>query len=273
MKMPSKSANKSEKNGSKGKQVNSQLVAKAEQPLLQIGDRTVTGTELAALLNQYQLLPKLQEEMVIEQAIASFNCTPEEEAECCEYFYKQRRLNTEVARQKWLQEQNMTAAQLTNLATRELRIEKFKQATWGDNLENYFMQQKSQLDQYVYSLIRVRDGDVANELYFRLKEGEQTFAEIAKQYSEGLEAKTGGLIGPVALGLSHPKLAQILKASQPGQLIPPAAIEDLWIIVRIEKIIPAQFDEAMQQKLLDELFANWLKEQLKKPAALQLAAS
>ncbi|HAX77214.1 MAG TPA: group 1 glycosyl transferase [Cyanobacteria bacterium UBA11372] len=273
MKMQSKSANKSEKNGSKGKQVNSQLVTKAEQPVLQIGDRTVTGTELAALLQQYQLLPKLQEEMVIEQAIASFTCTPEEEAECCEYFYKQRQLNTEVARQKWLQEQGMTPAQLINLATRELKIEKFKQATWADKLESYFLQQKIQLDQYVYSLIRLRDGDVAQELYFRLKEGEQTFAEIAQKYSEGLETKTGGLIGPVPLGLSHPKLAQILKASQPGQLIPPTAIEDLWIIVRLEKVIPAQFDEAMQQKLLDELFANWLKQQLKKPAALQLAAS
>ena len=276
MKMQSKSTSKSARKGSNHKQVNSPLVTSpnnAEQPVLQIGDRTITGTELTGLLQQYQLLPKLQEEMAIEQAIASFYCTPEEEAECCEDFYKQRQLNTEVDRQKWLQEQNLTVAQLTNLATRELRIEKFKQATWGDKLESYFLQQKSQLDRYVYSLIRLRDGDVAKELYFRLKEGEQSFAEIAEQYSEGLEAKTGGLIGPVQLGLSHPKLAQILKASQPGQIIPPTAIENLWIIVRLEKVISAQFDEAMQQKLLDELFANWLKQQLKKPATLQLTPS
>jgi glycosyltransferase involved in cell wall biosynthesis/parvulin-like peptidyl-prolyl isomerase len=275
MKMPSKSTKKSEKNGANGKQVSAQLAtnSNSEQPLLQIGDRSVTATELAGLLQQYQLLPKLQEEMVIERAIASFDCTPEEQDECCEYFYKQRRLNTKVARQKWLQEEGMTAAQLINLATRELKIEKFKQATWGNKLESYFLQQKPQLDQYVYSLIRLQDGDAAKELYFRLKEDEQPFAEIAQQYSEGLEAKTGGLIGPVELGLSHPKLAQILKASQPGQLIPPTAIEDLWIIVRVEKIIPAQFDEPMQQNLLDELFANWLKEQLKKPATLLIAAS
>ncbi|HEY9302620.1 MAG TPA: glycosyltransferase, partial [Phormidium sp.] len=264
-------------NGSNGKQANSQLVVipnnNAEQPLLQIGDRAVTPTELAALLKQYELLPKLQEEMVIDRAITYFECTPEQETECCQEFYKQHQLNTAVARQKWLQEQGMTETQLINLATRELRIEKFKEATWGNNLENYFYQRKSQLDQYVYSLIRVRDSDVAKELYFRLQEGEQTFAEIAKQYSEGLEAKTGGLIGPVPLSISHPKLAQLLKASQPEQLIPPTPIEDLWIIVRVEKILPAQFDEQMQQKLLDELFANWLKEQLKKPAALQFAAS
>ncbi|MGA9378411.1 MAG: peptidylprolyl isomerase [Phormidium sp.] len=159
------------------------------------------------------------------------------------------------------------------MATRQLRIEKFKVATWGQNLETYFRQRKSELDQYVYSLIRVRDGATAKELYLRLKEGEQTFAELAKQYSEGVEAKTGGLIGPVPLSLSHPKLGQILKASQVGELVPPSAIENIWIIVRVEKFIPAQFDEQMQQNLLDELFENWLKEQLKKPVPLQLAAS
>ncbi|XWK91485.1 MAG: peptidylprolyl isomerase [Phormidium sp.] len=167
----------------------------------------------------------------------------------------------------------MTQAQLINLATRQLRIEKFKEATWGNKLEAYFSQRKSELDQYVYSLIRVRDGAVAKELYLRLQTGEESFAELAKQYSEGPESKTGGLIGPVPLGLSHPKLAQILKASQPGELITPSAIEDIWVIIRVEKFISAQFDAQMQQNLLDELFANWLQEQLQKPAVLQLAAS
>lgn len=273
---------KSETNHSNGKQDNSHLVAIAnsnsEPTLLPIGNSTSSNSsaresELITLLKQYELLPKLQEEMAIDKAIAPFNCTPEEEAECCQDFYKQRQLNTEIARRKWLEEQEITEAQLINLATRQLRIEKFKEATWGKNLESYFFQRKSELDQYVYSLIRLRNGATAKELYLRLKEGEQTFAELAKQYSEGPEAKTNGLIGPVQLGLSHPKLAQILRASQVGELVPPSAIEDIWVIVRVEKIIPAQFDEQMQQNLLDELFANWLKEQMKKPATLQLIAS
>jgi len=272
---------KGETNNSHGKD-NSHLVAIAnsnsEPTLLPIGNSTSSNpsareSELITLLKQYELLPKLQEEMAIDKAIASFDCTPEEQAECCLDFYKQRQLNTEFDRQKWLEEQEMTEAQLINLATRQLRIEKFKEATWGKNLETYFFQRKSELDRYVYSLIRVRNGATAQELYLRLKEGEQTFAELAKQYSEGPEAKNNGLIGPVQLSLSHPKLAQILKASQVGELVPPSAIEDLWVIVRVEKIIPAQLDEQMQQNLLDELFANWLKEQMKKPATLQLIAS
>lgn len=277
---------KSETNGLNGKDDNSHLLAiadsNAEPSLLQIGNSAVgngtgnhefQGIDLVTLLKQYELLPKLREEMIIERAIAPFDCTLKEQTECYLEFCKQRQLNSETARQQWLQEQGMTEAQLINLATRELKIEKFKQATWGQNLENYFLQHKSELDQYVYSLIRVRDGAFAQELYSRLQTGEESFAELAKQYSEGLEAKTGGLIGPVPLSLSHPKLAQLLQTSELGELSVPSAIEDIWVIVQVEKIIPAQFDEQMQQKLLDELFDNWLKEQLKKPSPLQLIAS
>ena len=229
---------------------------------LQIGDRKVTGTELLSLLSQYQLLPKLQQEMLIDDAIARFECTPEEQAKCCEDFYEEYQLTSDAARQKWLQQQGIIEAQLINMATRQLRIDKFKQATWGSMLESYFLKRKPQLDEFVYSLIRLRDADTAKEIYFRLQEGEQSFAELAEQYSEGPEAKTGGLIGPVGLGNAHPQLAETIRICQLGQLMPPTPIKDVWVIVRLEKYLPAQLDDAMRRRLLDELFANWLDKQL-----------
>jgi parvulin-like peptidyl-prolyl isomerase len=145
-------------------------------------------------------------------------------------------------------------------------------ATWDAKLESHFRQLKPRLDQVVYSLIRVRDGGVAQELYFRLVEGEQSFAELAKQYSQGPEAQTGGLMGPVALRTPHPKLARILAIRQPGQLLPPIRVENWWLIVRLEKFIPAQLDEPMQQRLLNELFSTWLQEQLQQNSQPQSLA-
>ncbi|HBB30745.1 MAG TPA: hypothetical protein DDZ80_11865 [Cyanobacteria bacterium UBA8803] len=251
---------------SKGKSKDQEQPSATDSGILQICDRTVTGTELVVLLNQYQLLPKLQQEIVIEDAIAPFSCTLEEKVQCCQDFYDRHQLTSDTVRQTWLQQQSMTEAQLINLATRQLRIEKFKEATWGSELETYFLKRKCQLDQFVYSLIRLRDAETAQEIYCRLQEGEQPFAELAQQYSQGVEAKTGGLIGPVGLSNAHPQLAQLIRTSQPGQLLPPIAIADLWVIVRLEKFLPAQLDELMRQQLLNELFANWLKEQLQKPA-------
>ncbi|MEQ8752448.1 MAG: peptidylprolyl isomerase [Coleofasciculus sp. G1-WW12-02] len=118
------------------------------------------------------------------------------------------------------------------------------------------------MDRVIYSLIRHRDKAVAQELYFRLQESEQSFAELARHYSQGAEAKTGGLIGPVTLNVPHPQLAKLLSISQPGQLLPPTRLGEWWLIVRVEKFLPAQLDQPMRQKLLDEKFTAWLNEQL-----------
>jgi parvulin-like peptidyl-prolyl isomerase len=53
-----------------------------------------------------------------------------------------------------------------------------------------------------------------------------------------------------------------LTINQPGQLSPPTRIGELWIIVRLEKLLPAKLDETVKQKLLNELFTTWLQEQL-----------
>jgi glycosyltransferase involved in cell wall biosynthesis len=239
---------------------------------LQVHNQTLTTQEIIPLLSRYQMLPKLQQELLIDEAIASFTCSNEEQAKCYQEFCQQHQLSSQAERQAWLQQQNLTETQFLDLATRNLRIEKFKAATWGSKLESHFRQLKPKLDQVVYSLIRIQDGSVAQELYFRLLEGEQSFAEIARQYSQGAEAQTGGLIGPVALSTPHPKLARILAISQPGQLSPPTNIGDCWIIVRLEKFIPAQLDQSMRQRLLNELFAAWLKEQMQKTSPPQSLA-
>ncbi|MER3588987.1 MAG: group 1 glycosyl transferase, partial [Mastigocladus sp. ERB_26_1] len=233
--------------------------------LLQVHNQKLTTQEIIPLLSRYQLLPKLQQELIIDEAIASVTCTSEEQGKCYQDFCTQHQLTSEAERQDWLQQQGITETQFLDLATRNLRIEKFKQATWGSQLESYFYERKQQLDQVVYSLIRTRDAAAAQELYFRLLEDEQPFAEIAAKYSQGSEARTGGLIGPVSMSTPHPHLARILAASQPGQLSPPTRVGEWWIIVRLEKYMPVRLDESTQQQLLNELFASWLKEQLQVP--------
>jgi len=237
--------------------------------VLKVNNRKVTAQEIVPLLSLYQMLPKLKQELVIEEAIAPFTCIPEEEAKCHQEFCQQHQLTSETIRQNWLQKQGLTEAQFLELVTRKLRVEKFQKATWGSGLESYFRQRKQQLDQVIYSLIRLKDADLAREIYFRLLEDEQPFAEVARKYSEGTEASTGGLIGPVPLSSPHPKLAQILTINQPGQLSPPTRIGEWWIIVRLEKLLPAKLDEPMKQKLLNELFSTWLQEQLQPPTAGQ----
>jgi parvulin-like peptidyl-prolyl isomerase len=231
--------------------------------VLQIGNRAIAAAEVIPLLTRYQMLPQLLRESIIDEAIAPIHCTPEEIASATEQFYQQNQLSSETELQAWLRHQGMSKEFLEQVfIIRLLRVEKFKQATWGNKLESYFLKRKRSLDQVVYSLIRTQDQAIAQELFFRIEEGEQSFAEIACEYSQGPEAQTGGIIGPVELGTIHPKLAQLLSISQPSQLWPPMAVEEWLLIVRLEKLIPSQFNQSMRQRLLRERFEAWLQEQL-----------
>ncbi|MBD2460994.1 peptidylprolyl isomerase [Oscillatoria sp. FACHB-1407] len=230
--------------------------------VLQVGNRQILAEEVIPLLASYQMLPQLLQEILIDQAIAPIECTSEEKDAACQQFYTQHGLASEESRRAWLQQHGMNVSQLEARAMREVKIEKFKLATWGPKLESYFLNRKGQLDRVIYSLIRTQDLGIAQEVYFRVLEGEQSFAELARTYSQGPEAQTDGLIGPVELSVPHPTLAQMLSISQPGQLWAPTRVGEWLVIVRLERFIPAQLDDAMRRRLLNELFNNWLQEQL-----------
>jgi parvulin-like peptidyl-prolyl isomerase len=238
------------------------VVEKFMTKTLQLGSRQLTSEEIIPLLTSYQLIPQLLGECVIDRAIASISCTFEETIQACLEFYQQWGLNSGTEQKAWQEQYSLSQQQLEALVTRSLRIEKFKEATWGAQLECYFLKRKRQLDKVICSLIRVQDKGIAHELYFRLQEGEQSFAELAKEYSQGSEAQTDGLMGPVELGELHPSLASFLSASQVGVIAQPVRLGEWWIVVRVERKIPAQLDNAMRHRLIQEQFSAWFQSQL-----------
>jgi parvulin-like peptidyl-prolyl isomerase len=242
--------------------------------VLQIGDFEIPAADIIPFLASYQMLPNLLREMIIDRAINTIECTESEASTAVQQFCEKNQITSESQLQSWLDFHGMTKTQFQTAALRTLKIEKFKDETWGKKLESYFLSRKSQYDKAIYSLIRTKDIGVAQELYFRLQAGEQSFAELAQEYSQGSEAQTGGLIGPVVLSTPHPAIAQTLLASQPGQICPPLHIASEWfVIVRLEKLIPAQLDEPMRQQLLHELLTTWVQEQLQQSLMVKSQSS
>lgn len=230
--------------------------------IFKIGNKIIQDHELPGLLMRYQLMPQLLRGIIIDQAIANITCSPEETQAAIEKFFASQQITTPQARETWLQSQNLTIEQVQEFAVQPLRLEKFKTAAFNPKVETYFFSRKTHLDQVVYSLIRTQDPGLAQEIYFRISEGEQSFPELAREYSQGPEARTGGLLGPVPLSQPHPAIAKLLSVSQPGQLWTPRPLAEWFVIIRLEKFIPARLDDSMRRQLIDELFENWLKEQI-----------
>lgn len=214
-----------------------------------------------SVLSNHQLAAQVLDELILDSAIASIACTSEEQAIAIRQFYQERGLHSEQEQQAWHSEQGITPTELEAWITRQLRIRKFQRSSWEQKLPSYFLQRKSQLDRVIYSYLQLNNAELARELYFRIQDQEQSFSELARTYSQGPEAQTNGLIGPVELGRLHPTLVKIFSTSHPGQLWAPMSLEGRVAIIRLEQFIPAQLNERMQERLYQELLSAWLQEQ------------
>lgn len=234
-------------------------------PSVEIGDLVVNSDNIFQILAEKQMIAPLAREIIIDRAIASIPCTEEETNMAEQQFFWQMQMNPQDTEKlnTWLEKNYLTREQLQNRILRGIRLEKYKEQTWGEQIESYYLKRKNQLDKVLYSLIRTKNAGEAQELYFRLCEGESDFPELAKQFSQGAEAQTGGLVGPVELNVPHPEIAEKLLTAQPGQVLPPTRIGEWIVILRLEKYITAQLDQNLRRRLLDELFNQWLNEQIR----------
>ncbi|MEM6452143.1 MAG: peptidylprolyl isomerase [Cyanobacteria bacterium P01_D01_bin.105] len=226
---------------------------------LQIGSKSIDTPTLLQKLLQYRLLETFVKETIIEELIEDVTC---DSTVAYERFCQKRQLQTDEQQQAWRKQSHLSAEQMQLEAEREMRLQLFKENTWGDRLQTFFLQRKEKFDRVVYSLIRTQNKELAYELYFRLCDDGDSFADVARQYSEGKESQTGGLVGPVEMSVPHPMLAKMLRISQEGQLWEPTKIGDWMTIVRCEKLIPAQLNEPMRQRLLQEQFQTLLNQRM-----------
>ncbi len=231
--------------------------------ILKINNQDYTAEDLAPLLAECQMLPKLAQEIIVEQAISEVECSDEEQNLAYNQFCQQNQISTEEEVQNWLVKQGLNKEQLEKIIIKKLKLDRYKEENWGNKVEAHFLQRKAQLDRVVYSLIRIDRAELAQELYFRIQEGENTFQELAMEYSLGSEAQTGGLIGPIEMNAPHPKIAQVLSTSKPGQLIPPTRVGEWIVIIRLENFLSAKLDPPTRQRMLDEMFHQWLNSEIK----------
>ncbi len=131
-------------------------------------------------------------------------------------------------------------------------------------MPSYFLKRKTFLDRASYYLLRVKDKDLADELFLRINEKEASFNNLAIEYSEGPESKMGGFLPLSPIANIHPELARVIQISKSGDIWPPIKIEKWWIILKLEELQTAKYEDKLISSLALELGENFLNFELKK---------
>ena len=213
-------------------------------------------------LSSIGLLEKVKIELLKDKIIENIKIDKEEERTIIENWCKINSIKNEEQIKKWQTKNLIFNEDWISLITREFKWDKWCMQEFKDSLINYYHQRKPYLDKFIYSLIRVKSQGLGQELYLRIKNKESDFYLVAKEFSEGIEKKSGGLIGPVNLDKQHPLIKNILIASENKQLWPPKKINDWWVIIRLEEKIIKSLNTELKIKLSRELGEKYIKKKL-----------
>ena len=105
----------------------------------------------------------------------------------------------------------------------------------------------------------MKDPDLAQELYLKLESNESDFNEIESEYSINVEKYKKGMNEAIPLMRIHPLVREILKSSEIGIINEPVNLGEFWLIIRLDEIIQAEFNEKMKETLSKELFEIFLE--------------
>jgi hypothetical protein len=235
-----------------------------DQPVVELGADLpwLTLTEVNRLVRQQGLAPRLARAWLLDELVRAIDLDPDHERQLIRTWVEQQGVNSEEELDTWLQRQRLRRRDLPILATQQERLERFCHLRWGDELEVQFLRRKANLDQVVYSLLRVGDQALAEELYQRICHAEADFGALAQQFAEGRERLSRGLIGPLPLAAAHPEISARLRVGQPGQIWPAFRVERFWVVLRLEQQLPARLNSDTRTRMMEELFEAWLQERI-----------
>mgnify|MGYP001474998855 CR=1 FL=1 len=232
------------------------------KPWLQIDDLRVNVENIPGLLDRYNLLPDFLKRLLETKYTHNIIPDKEEQIKFFNSFLEENRIEGKESLQRWLIDNGLDDKRLDTMLFERLQIEKFKSQMFENKIESSFLKQKESLNRIMYSILRVKNGEQAGELYTQIEEKESSFAELVSKYSIGPEKNFNGIIGPIELGRLDAVLRERLKISKTGQLWPPFEFKKNWVILRLEKYLPCKLDDSMKLKIRNSMYQEWINKQV-----------
>lgn len=229
-----------------------------------LGQWSLSDSELRSLIRRCDLAPALLQRQIEEEITKLVMPDLEPSDEVWAAFRQQQQLveSDDAALEAWLQQRGWGQVDLRLHLLRPIALQRFKQQRYGPGVEERFLERKNGLDTVIYSLLRVKDSGLARELWISLSENEVTFAELSSRHSDGPEAQTKGVIGPLRLGEIEPVVAERLRSLRIHQLRPPEALGGWHVLLRLESLTPARLDQATRDLLIGEQFETWIRDRV-----------
>ena len=230
------------------------------EPLLLLDDQPVSADQLLSLLRRNGQLTAVLKEWILEEALKDIHLPEDEEAQLLAEFRTQQGLEEDEAFASFLGNRMLNPQLLLKTLSRPHKVVLYREERWGPRVNSLYLQRKERYDCIRYHRLEATNADVMQEVYFRLKDREESWESLARQIHPGDPAATG-LIGPIAVNQVEPELLSQLRAAGEGKLLRPMQLGNATVVAQLEEVLPSEFNEELRARLLRESFEEWLAEE------------
>ena len=211
------------------------------------------GNMLPNLIRNF-LIDKITSDISLEQDIY--------DNEIKKFYFKNDILNKKDLN-NILKTKGISEEELHYQITLPLKVSKYAQQNFENQIESYFLERKDFLDEYTFNIIRLRNKDLSYELYFKIESEESDFIKLSEKYSYYSELYPKGIFGPKNLQGMNPLIVNKLIIASPGELIEPFQVDKWWIILKLINKKEAKLDKSTSNILLMEIFNKFINNLVK----------
>jgi parvulin-like peptidyl-prolyl isomerase len=163
----------------------------------------------------------------------------------------------------WLERNHLSVTEFEELVYNKVLSRKLANHLFSGQVEKFFYEHRLDYDTAVTYEVTFEDRGLALELFYALQEDEITWTEIARIYIQEPELRrTAGYRGARHRKEFRPEIAAVIFASTPPQILKPITTQKGVYLIWVEEVIQPKLDEQLREKIMNELFTNWLKQEI-----------
>lgn len=212
------------------------------------------------------LTEKIAAREVITRAsqTADITITADELQQAVNSWRSRNGLDSVKATQLWLKEHYLSLEELGKLISAEVLSTKLAWHLFQDKVSSYFFDyQLDYVQVSMYEIVLDNEG-IAMEVFYAIDEEEINFFDAAYRYVQDTElCRKGGYRGFLYRKDLKPEISAAVFAANPPQLLKPIVASDGVHLIRVEEIVEPQLDDAMREKIVEDLFDDWLSQKVK----------
>ncbi|MEO1375386.1 MAG: peptidylprolyl isomerase [Cyanobacteria bacterium J06635_10] len=162
----------------------------------------------------------------------------------------------------WLEKNYISIDDFEQIAYNGLISANLAKHLFADKVEPYFYENQLDYAGVVMYEVIFDDEDLAMELFYTIKEGEMSFYDVAHKYIQDKElSRKCGYQGILNRKNLKAEISAAVFAAKPPQLLKPIVTSKGIHLILVEEIIKPELNESLHNKILTDLFNNWLKKQ------------